>query len=132
MKVHGKDTEITVDGDAVTTATNSSQHDREADEHDITCYGTDDYEFGGGLRKGAFTMSGIYADGATGPGAILRPLIGQVVPIVRKPEGTGTGKPQESFNGLIKKYTETNPVAGYITWQCDVTRSGAITDTTQS
>jgi hypothetical protein len=76
-------------------------------------------------------MGGIYDDAVTGPAAVLRPLIGTVVVLVRKPLGTGTGKPTQTVNVLIKKYTETNPVAGMITWQCDMTKSGPLVPTTQ-
>lgn len=129
--VHGKDTIITVDGDDLSAYTNTSQLDQESDEHDVTTYGADDYVFAGGLLKGAFSMGGVYDDSATGPKATIEPLLGKVVPLIRKPEGTGSGKPQESVSVLIKKYTETNPVAGMITWQCDMTKSGPITRTTQ-
>lgn len=129
--VHGKDTKISVDGDDLSTFTNTSQFDQESDEHDVTCYGKDDYVVQGGLLKGAGTMGGVYDDGATGPKAILEPLIGSVVEIVRQPEGTGSGKPTETFDALIKKYSETNPVAGMITWQLDFTKSDALVRTTQ-
>lgn len=129
---HGKDTEITVDSDDLTDFSNTSQFDEESDEHDVTTYGRDDYVVQGGLKKGAFTMGGVYDDGVAGPAAVLRPLVGTVVTVVRKPLGTGTGKPTQTFSALVKKYTETNPVAGMITWQCDFTKSGPMVPTTQS
>jgi len=129
---HGKDTEITLDSDELTDWTNTSQLDQEADEHDVTCYGNADYVFQGGLKKGKFSMGGIYDDGASSPKAVIEPLIGTVVVLIRKPIGTGTGRPTETVNVLITKYTETNPVAGMITWQCDMTKSGPLVRTTQS
>ncbi len=129
--VHGKDTYISLDGDDLSTYCNTSQLDQESDEHDVTCYGADDYAFSGGLLKGAFTMGGVYDDSAAGPKAVIEPLLGTVVTLIRRPAGTGSGKPQESVSVLVKKYTETNPVAGMITWQCDMTKSGPITRTTQ-
>lgn len=129
---HGKNTEIELDSNDLSGFCNTSQLDQESDEHDVTHYGADDYSYSGGLLKGAFTMGGTYDDSATGPKAVIEPLIGTVVTLLRRPVGTGTGKPQESVNVLVKKYTETNPVAGMITWQCDMTKSGPITRTTQA
>ncbi|MFI1195513.1 hypothetical protein ACH4T9_19960 [Micromonospora sp. NPDC020750] len=129
--VHGRHTEIELDSDDLSEFCTTSQLDQEADEHDVTGYGKADYVFAGGLLKGAFSMGGTYDDAATGPKAIIEPLLGTVVTLVRRAEGTGAGKPQESVQVLVKKYTETNPVAGMITWQCDMTKSGPITRTTQ-
>lgn len=128
---HGKDTEIELDSEDLSAFCNTSQLDQESDEHDVTTYGRDDYVFSGGLLKGAFTMGGTYDDSATGPKAVIEPLIGTVVTLIRRPIGAGAGRPQESVSVLVKKYTETAPVAGMITWQCDMTKSGAITRTTQ-
>ena len=64
--------------------------------------------------------------------AIIEPLIGTVVTLIRRPEGTGSGLPQESLSVLVKTYTETNPVADMITWSCAMTKSDAITRTTQA
>lgn len=130
--VHGKNTEITLDSQDLSAFCNTSQLDQESDEHDVTGYGSDDYVVQGGLLKGAFTMGGTYDDSATGPKAVIEPMIGTVVTLVRKPAGAGAGKPQETVDVLVKKYTETNPVAGMITWQCDMTKSGPITRTSQA
>lgn len=130
-RVHGRRTEITVDGDDLTDYCDTSELTREADEHDVSTYGTDDAQYGGGLIRGGFTFGGVYESGATGPGATLRPLIGDTVVITRKVEGTGTGKPLETFSAVVKKYTETAPVADYVRWSAECTKTGAIVDTTQ-
>ncbi|MEV4846135.1 hypothetical protein AB0K20_23320 [Micromonospora matsumotoense] len=129
--VHGRHTYISLAGDDLSRPTNTSTLDQESDEHDTTGYGVDDYTVQGGLLKGAFSMGGTYDSGATGPKAVIEPLIGTVVELIRRPEGTGSGKPEETVDVLVKKYTETNPVAGMITWQCDMTKSGPITRTSQ-
>lgn len=130
-RAHGRKTQITVAATSITAYCDTSELTREADEHDVSTYGPDDAEYDGGLRRGGFTCGGVYATGAAGPGAVLRPLIGTVVAIVRKVEGTGVGKPQEAFSGLLKKYVETAPVADFVRWSAEFTKTGAITDTTQ-
>lgn len=129
--VHGKDTVIILDGDDLSAYTNTSELDIEADEHDVTTYGKDDHVFAGGLLGGSASMGGIYDDTAAGPKAIIEPLIGTVVTLVRRAEGTGSGKPQESVSVLVKRYVETNPVADMITWSAELTKSDLITRTTQ-
>lgn len=129
---HGKNTYITVDGRNLSPYTQQSDFTRESDEHDVTGYGADDYVFQGGLRKGGFTMGGNYNDdGVTGPRFVLEPLVGTVVTIVRRPEGTGSGKPQQSFSALVKKYVESSPYAGQVTWTAEFTKSGAVVPTVQ-
>lgn len=130
--VHGKSTVVIVNGSDVSTYTNTSTFTRGADEHDVTTYGKDDHVVQGGLGTGGFTMGGTYDNTATGtPRAVLEPIIGTVVTVVRRPEGTGSGKPQQSFSAHVKSYVETNPVADYVSWSAEFTKSGAVTRTTQ-
>jgi hypothetical protein len=129
---HGKETIFTVDGEDLSEFTNTSELTREADVHDVTTYTKDDYVYRGGLRKSNFSAGGIYESAATGPRAILEPLVGTNVTLIRKPEGTGTGKPQQSVEVVVGKYVETAPVADFIKWSCEFTGSGPITDTTQA
>lgn len=130
---HGKDTYISIDGDDISAFTNTSELEVTVDEHDVTCYGAEDHVVAGGLGAGAISMGGIYDDTAAGPKAIIEPLIDAkaLVTLIRRPEGTGSGKPQESLSVLVKRYVETNPVADMITWSCEMTKSGPITRTTQ-
>lgn len=129
---HGKSTVITVSGNDLSVYTNTSGFTRGADEHDVTTYGKNDHVVAGGLGTGAFTMGGTYDNAASGsPRAVLEPLIGTVVTVIRRPEGTGVGKPQQSFSALLKSYVETNPVADYISWSAEFTKSDAVTRTTQ-
>lgn len=130
---HGRSTIVTVATKDLSAFTNTSQIDRNADVHDTTCYGVDDKTKQGGLRESTFTMGGIYDSTiANSPRGTLVSAVGSTLAIVRKPEGTGTGKPNEAFSGVLKKYTETNPVADMITWQADFDITGPITTTTQS
>lgn len=130
--VHGKNTVITVATKDISQYCNTSQMTRGADSHDVTGYGKDDHVLSGGLRKGEFSCGGTYDNTASnGPRAALRPFIGAVVACTRKPEGTGVGKPLETFSALLEDYQETNPVADMVSWSAKFTVSDAITDTTQ-
>lgn len=68
----------------------------------------------------------------TGPRAVLQPIVGTVVELIRRPEGTGTGKPEETVDVLITKYTETNPVDDMIKWAVEGQCSDDIATTTQA
>lgn len=129
--VHGKDTEVSVDSNDLSTFTNTSQFTRGADSHDTTTYGKDDHTFSGGLRTGGFTMGGTYDDGATGPAEVLEPLIGTVVEVIRMPEGTGSGLPTQTFSALLTSYVESSPVADMVSWTADFTVSDAVATSEQ-
>jgi hypothetical protein len=129
--VHGKNTYISLDGDNLSTYTNTSEFSRTADSHDVTTYGKNAHVKTGGLLDGTGSMSGIYDSTAAGPRATIEPLIGTVVALVRRPEGTGSGKPQDSVNVLVANYTETNPVADMVAWSCEFELSDDVTSTTQ-
>lgn len=130
---HGKDTYLSVGGDVITAWTNTSELTRGAQSHDLTMYGNNSEVHGGGLINGKFTCGGRYDNAAgTGPHSVLNPLIGTVVEIIRRPEGTGTGKPEQTFDGLLVSYVETNPVADYVAWSAEFTVSGDVAETTQA
>lgn len=130
---HGKGTIITVTAVDLSAFTNTSEFERGSDEHDVTTYGKNDHVVQGGLLTGKFTMGGVYDNAAaSNPKVTLPPLIGTVVAVIRKPEGTGTGKPQQAFSALLVKYVETAPVADMITWSAEFTKSDAVTSTTQA
>jgi hypothetical protein len=131
--VHGKTTVITLDGDDLSAFSNSSDLTRKADTHDVTTYGKNDHVYQGGLGDGEQNISGIYDNTAgTGPRAVIEPLIGQTVILIRKPEGTGAGKPQDSVNVVVEEYVETSPVADMVTWSVKLKLSDAVTTTTQA
>lgn len=132
--VHGKNTEITVNAVVLTTFCDSSEFSQEVDVHDTTAYGQDNKTYMPGLIDGTFTFGGKYDDGASGPKATIEAIIdgGVAVAFIRKPEGTGTGLPNEAFSGVVQSYVETNPVGDKISWSCDVQISGAVTRTTQA
>lgn len=128
---HGKDTYISLNGSDLSAFVDTSELNRTADSHDVTTYGKQAHVYQGGLTDGKATMSGTYDSGAAGPRGIIRPLLGSVVPLIRRTEGTGAGKPQDSVSVLVTSYVETNPVADMIKWSCEMQLSDSVTSTTQ-
>lgn len=130
--VHGRRTWVSLNGAELWAYTTTSQTEKNSDKHDVTTYGKDDHVYSGGLRDGAITMSGIYDSTASvGPRAVIEPLRGTVVQFIKRPEGTGTGKPQDKVNVLVEKYVETSPVADMVTWSVDLQPSDAFDTTPQ-
>jgi hypothetical protein len=130
---HGKDTVFKIDGNDLSVYTNSSELARTADSHDVTTYGKRSHVKQGGLLDGTSKASGIYdTSKTTGPRAVIDPLIGTVVPLIRQPEGAGTGKAQDSVDVLVVGYTETSPVADMVTWSVDLELSDDIDTTVQA
>lgn len=132
--VHGKNTVVKVATKDLSAFTDSSELNQSVDSHDTTTYGNSSHRKDGGLLDGTFTMSGTYDKTAvTGPRAVLKPILKAAVPVavVRQPEGTGTGKAQDTFNALLVKYTETNPVADMVKWTAEFEIDGDVTDTAQ-
>lgn len=120
--VHSKSTYISIGGFDISPFCNTSNLVRKGDKHDLTTYGKNSHVYDGGLKDGTAGAGGTYDNTAAGPAKVLKPLIGTVVPLIRRTEGTGSGKPQETVNVLVEEYQETNPVADYVqwsvTWQC--------------
>jgi len=98
---------------------------------DNTTYGKDDQVFDPTLGTGAFGASGKYNSAVTGPRAILKPLKGRKCTFKYRPEGTGSGLPQDRFEAVITKYVETAPFAGYRTWALETQPSDAWDTTAQ-
>lgn len=130
--VHGRRTWVSLNGIELWVYITTSQVEKNSDKHDVTTYGKDDHVYSGGLRDGAITMSGIYDSTASvGPRAVIEPLRGTVVQFIHRPEGAGTGKPQDKVNVLVEKFVQTHPVADMITWSCDLQPSDAFDTTPQ-
>jgi hypothetical protein len=132
---HGKDTVVKVNSVDLSQYTNESEISKTTDTHDTTHYGDDAHEHSPGLNNGTFTMGGTYdTTAATGPRAALNIVYAgnAAVPIIRQPEGTGSSKPQDSFNAILTGYTETNPVADMVKWKADFQITGDVDTTAQS
>jgi hypothetical protein len=130
--VHGKGTAVSIGGDDLSAFANSVTFTREADTHDVTTFGKNSKVYAAGLKDGTASIEGIYDNTATtGPGAVLRPLVGAAaVEFVYQPEGVGSGKPVATVDALVNSYEESAPVADMVTWTAELQLSDDITDTT--
>lgn len=129
---HSKYTVILIDDNDVSTFCTDSNCEQSSGTEDNTTYGKDAQVFDPTLLTGAFGCSGKYDDGVTGPRAVLKPLVGTSVTVKYRPEGTGSGLPQDSFTAVITKYNETAPVAGYRMWSLETQPSDEWDSTDQS
>jgi hypothetical protein len=131
--VHTKDTFISVDGNNLSTFTNESDFGKEADVHDVTTYGKDAKVKRGGLLDSSGKAGGLYDSSTTaGPRAVLLPLVGETVTVIRRPEGTGSGLPQDTFSAVLKKYNESSPVADMVKWSIELEGSDDVDSTAQA
>lgn len=130
--VHGKNTFISLNGSDLSAFTTTSELSLTSDKHDVTTYGKNSHVYNGGLGDGTATMAGVYDNTASGPRDIIKPLKGTVVTLVRRPEGTGSGRPQDTVQVLVEEYAETNPVADMVTWSCKMQCSDDVTSTDQA
>lgn len=130
--VHAKKTYASLGGSDISLYTNTTEWEDTADDHDLTMYGADSKVFKGGLTTGTVTCGGKYDSTAvTGIRDVIKAKVGDNVTYILRPEGTGTGKPQDSVEVLIKKLKVTLPVADYVAWTAELQFSGDITSTTQ-
>jgi hypothetical protein len=116
---HSKLTVIIIDDNDVSTFCTDSNCEQSAGTEDNTTYGKNSQVFDPTLLTGAFGCSGKYDNSATGPRAVLKPLVGTSVTVKYRPEGTGSGLPQDQFTAVITKYNETAPTAGYRLWSLE-------------
>lgn len=130
--VHGKGTAVSIDAKALGAFSNSVTFTRTADTHDVTTFGKNSKVYAPGLKDGTASIEGVYdSTASTGPGAVLRPLVGATaVELVYEPEGTGTGKPVATVDVLVNSYEESAPVADMITFTAELQLSDDIADST--
>lgn len=128
---HSKLTVILVAGNNISADCTDSTCEQSAGTEDTTTYGKNAVVKDPTLLDGVFSCGGKYADGVTGPRAVLKPLVGTKVNVKYRPEGTGSGLPQDSFDVVITKYTESAPVAGYRLWTLETECSDVWDSTAQ-
>lgn len=129
---HSKLTVIIIDDNDVSEFCNASTCEQSAGTEDNTTYGKNAIVKDPTLLTGAFSCGGKYDSALTGPRAVLKPLVGQKVNVKYRPEGTGSGLPQDSFDAVITKHVDDGPVAGYRTWALEAEPSDEWDDTPQS
>lgn len=131
---HGKSTKILIATKDISPFTKNSQLERAASTHNATGYApSGDAEiYAGGTRNATFTCSGVYDNTVSvGPRLVLNANEGTVMAIVRSVEGTGTGKPLDTFNAILEKYVETNPHDDLVSWSADFKVTGPIVASVQ-
>jgi hypothetical protein len=132
QSVHGKDFYVSIATKALAEFVKTSSWEVTPDIHDITGSGTDDKKNRGGQIGRTFTMGGWYdASRTTGP-AYLETIAGTTVTMVRRINGTGTGKPEQTCSVVVGKYVESQKNDDVVTWTCDFTVDGAVTNSTQA
>jgi hypothetical protein len=128
---HGRLTVLTVATKDISAWTTTSNIQEKADIHDKTGYGAVAKAKDGGLVDNTFSCSGTYDKTlATSPRGVFRGKAGTTVVVVRKPEGTVTGAPVETFNAVIETYNESNAVDDLVRWSADLQIDGVVTVTT--
>lgn len=128
--VHGKNTYVSLNGTDISAFTRSTTYNTEADTHDVTCYGKTRKVYVGGLVDATVTLEGWY-QGTSGARTVVKPLVGTNVTWVFRPEGTGSGKPQDTADVVVSSYNESSPVDNVIQWTCELQLSDTIAVTGQ-
>lgn len=132
-KLHGRFTQVLLAAIDLSTYTNNSTFEMTGDAHDTTTYGMNSHGFDPGLFNGSATLTGFYDRTAVvGPRAAVRPIINTMVPFTHRPEGAGSGKPQDVVTVHVGKYNETAPVADMVTFNIELQFSGDVDSTPQA
>lgn len=128
--VHGKGAVVSLNAVDLSPYTNKVDFDREADAHDTTAFGKNSKTYFGGLKDAKVTMEGTYDNGAVNsPRVVIEGALGTIVPMIYKPEGTGTGKPIRTVSVVVTKYKESAEVAEMIKWTAELQCSDDVTNT---
>ncbi|MGH9891079.1 MAG: hypothetical protein ACREA0_03675 [bacterium] len=106
-------------------------HTSTVDSLDITTFGNNAHRKRGGLTDGTASLGGVYDTTVNGPHDVIEPLLGTVVPLVFRPEGTGSTLPETTVDVLVQSYVETAPVAEIVRWTAELEFSGDVTQTAQ-
>lgn len=128
-----KSTFVSIAAIDISAYCDSNEHHVKPDIVDKTTYGQDAHVKEGTLLDGNGSIGGIYDTSlVSGPRAVLQSLVGQTVAYVRRPEGTGSGKPQDAVNVVVGEYVETSPVGEIVRWTCALEYSGSVDSTPQA
>ncbi len=132
-EIHGRKTVVLVDSNDLSTFITNASFPNEGEVSEVTGLTRDRRRYIRSLANSTFSIEGFYDDGATGPAAILEPLVDSETPatVVRRVEGTGAGLPEMSFSAFVTSYEETSPVDDVIGWTAEFQVSGDLTTSTQ-
>lgn len=133
--IHGRFTFVSIDGQNISTFTDTTDFDDKGSEaHETTTYGQRRKTYSGGLGDGSVSIGGTSDDGASGPRAVLKPLMAAGLPVefIFRPHGTGTGKAQSIVDVLVTGYKESNPVGGMVKWTAELQMTGDLDETAQA
>jgi len=123
---------VSIAGTDISQFCDSNEHHVKPDIIDKTTYGKNAHVKEGTLLDGNGSIGGIYDTSTSiGPRAVLQPLCGTTVAYIRRPEGTGSGKPQDAVNVVVGEYVETAPVADIVRWTCALEYSDDVASTYQ-
>ena len=124
---------FSVNGTNISAFMNSLESNRKVDSIDTTTFGQTGHTYQGGLTDGSFSIGGLYDSGVAGPKAVIEPLMvgGSLAAAIYRPEGTGSGKPQQTCNVLVSTYVESSALNDMIKWTSECQISGTVTNTTQ-
>lgn len=134
--IHSKNTYISINAvDLSAYVTQSSELNKTTDTHEVTAYGNDFKAYAPGLIDGTFSCEGTYdSTASTGTRAALNAVhAGNVaVEIIRRPEGTGSSLPEDTFDAVMTSLVETSAVGDMIMWSAEFQISGDVDTTAQS
>jgi hypothetical protein len=132
-KAHGKHTEFLLNVTDLSDYCNNSQITLSTTTTDTTTYGKDSIVKDVSLNDGKLTVSGFYDSTAvSGPRAFFLSIRGTKPTFTHRPEGTGSGLPQDTGDCIVTSYVQTHPAADYITWSADIELSDDVDSTPQS
>lgn len=131
-KVPGKNTYVSVSTADISDHVTSVSFGLTAETFEVSGMGSDDMEYIGGREGGTVQLSGSYDTSTTsGPRYAVKPYLHQSVAVVYRPEGTGSGLPEDQFSAIIASYDETSAVGDAKKWASTLTITGAVTSTSQ-
>lgn len=131
---NANDVYLSIDGTNIAAYCGSIEVSYSVDSIETTTFSAGGHTYQGGMTDGSISVEGTYDDTAGGPKAVIEPTMrdGQLVAAVYRPEGTGSGKPQQAFNVLVTSYGESSAVGDMIKWSSEMQISGGVTDTVQA
>lgn len=134
---HGKDASFKIEDSAGTTLRDISPYitsvtfNQQNDTHDTTTYGDEGHEFIAGLTNGNIQINFLYdVSATTGANTVLDSLVGLddiTVGWEWSPQGTATGKPKYSGEGVLQDIGTSAPVADLVTGTATIQISGSVT-----